>query len=236
MKPLSVLLIACGLSVLASHAAAQPPLPPEPREVVHFSASAEAQAVPEQLTLTLSSSREGADAAQVQRQLRASLEAALAVARASAEPGAMEVRTGSFSLQPRHDLDGRISTWQGTAELVLEGRDFERIGATVGRIQGLTVANVAYGLSRPQREALEARAQTQAIERFRTRAGEIARAFGFAGYALREVHVNSQEQGVPPRQRLLATSVRSAAAEAPLPLEAGRATVQVTVSGAVQLR
>jgi predicted secreted protein len=173
----------------------------------------------------------------VQEQLKAALEAALADARSTAQAGAMEVRSGNFSLVPRQGRDGRISGWQGTAEMVLSGRDFERIAAAAGRIQGLTVAGVAFGLSREQRERLETQAQAQGIERFRLRAGEVARAFGFSGYTLREVNVSSQELGAPPRPRFMAMEVRSSSAtEAPLPLEAGQATVQVTVSGSVQLK
>ena len=47
-----------------------------------------------------------------------------------AQPGQLEVRTGNFNLYPQHNREGRITGWQGTAELVLEGRDFALIGAT----------------------------------------------------------------------------------------------------------
>lgn len=235
MKPLPMILLAIGTCLAALTVNAQP-MPPVPRDVVNLSATAVVEAVQDQLTLSLSSSRDGTDPALVQEQLKTALDAALADARTTAQPGAMEVRTGHFSLQPRHGRDGRISAWQGTAELVLEGRDFERIGLAAGRIQGMTVASVVFGLSRLQRETLEAQAQAQAIERFRARAVEIARAFGFSAYALREVHVNSQDQGVVMRPRLMAAAVRSVSADTALPLEAGKASVQVTVSGAVQLR
>lgn len=98
------------------------------------------------------------------------------------------------------------------------------------------MAGVVFGLSREQRERLETQAQAQAIERFRARAGEIARAFGFTTYGLREVNLSSQEQGPAPRPRFMSLEMRSSAAEAPLPVEAGLATVQVTVSGSVQLK
>jgi predicted secreted protein len=100
----------------------------------------------------------------------------------------------------------------------------------------MTVASVVFGLSREQRERLESQARLQAIERFRTRAGEIARAFGFATYTLREVNIDSQEQGALIRPRLMAMEARSSVADAPLPVEAGMATVQVTVNGSVQLK
>lgn len=211
-------------------------LAPVPRDVVQFSASATVEARQDQLSVTLRSTREGSDPLLVQEQLKALLENALAEARTTAQPGAMEVRSGNFSLYPRTGRDGRISAWQGSAELVLSGRDFERIAGTAGRIQGLTVASVVFGLSRELRERLEQQAQTQAIERFRVRAGEIARAFGFGSYTLREVGINSQEQGGLIRPRFMAMEAKASVSEAPLPMEAGQAQVQVTVSGAVQLK
>lgn len=211
-------------------------LAPAPHNVVQLSASAVVEARQDLLSVTLRTSRDGSEPMLVQEQLKTTLEAGLAEARGAAKPGAMEVRSGSFSLVPRQGRDGRISGWQGTAELVLSGSDFERIASTAGRIQGLTVAGVVFGLSREQRERLETQAQAQAIERFRARAGEVARAFGFTAYTLREVNVSGQELGAPPRPRFMTLEVRSSASEAPLPLEAGLATVQVTVSGAVQLK
>src|SRR6218665_1188064 len=97
---------------------------PVPQNVVQLSASGVVEGPQDFLSLTLSTTREAPDAAAVQTQLKAAVDAALAEARKTAAPGQMEVRSGAFSLYPRHNKDGRISAWQGTAELVLEGRDF----------------------------------------------------------------------------------------------------------------
>lgn len=221
---------------------AQAQLGPIPRDVVQFTATATAtlEARQDQLSVTLRATREGSDPTVVQQQLKAVLDAALAEARPAAQPGsALEVRSGAFSLYPRGNRDGRISAWQGTAELVLSGNDLERIAALAGRIQGMAVAQTVFGLRREQRERLEqqAQAQAQAIERFRARAGEIARGFGFSSYSLREININSQELGGQIRPRFMATEAKvSMTADAPLPVEAGQAQVQVTVSGTVQLK
>lgn len=207
---------------------------PAPRNVVQLTASASLEVPQDWLQLTLSTSRDGADAQAVQTQLKTALDAALKEARAAAEPGSLQVRTGNFSLVPRRDRDGRLTGWQGTAELLLEGRDLARISSTAGRIQTLTVVQSTFSLSREQQARVESQVQAQAIERFKARAGEIARAFGYAGYGLREVTVSSNELS-PPRPRMMALAVSSAAAEA-LPVEAGQGTVQVTVSGTVQLQ
>ena len=146
------------------------------------------------------------------------------------------MRTGNFALYPRHNREGRISGWTGTAELILEGRDLARITQAAGRIQTMTLGGVSFGLSREQRTRVEGEAQAIAIERFKAKAAELAKGFGFSGYTLREVAVNANEPGFAPRMRMAAPEARMAAADASVPVEPGRSAVTVTVSGSVQLR
>ena len=207
-----------------------------PSNVVQLSASAMADAQQDVLSMSLSTTRDGSDAALVQSLLKVALDSALVEARKAAQPGQLEVRTGQFSLYPRQNRDGKQTGWQGSAELVLEGRDFGRIAATAGRLTSLTVSGVNFSLSREQLSRVENEVQAQAIERFRARAQEIARSCGFAGYTLGEVQVGNQEQGVLPRTRLMAMAPGVAMAEAPVPVEAGKTAVTVTVSGTVHLK
>ncbi|WP_326542350.1 SIMPL domain-containing protein [Pseudorhodoferax sp.] len=231
----SSLLLACLGAAILLPAHAQGVLP-VPQNVVQLSASGVVEVPQDFLSLTLSTTREAPDAATVQTQLKAAVDAALAEARKAAQPGQMEVRSGAFSLYPRHNKEGRISTWQGTAEIVLEGRDFGRISSTAGRVSALTVSQVAFSLSREERARVEAQAQTMAITQFKAKAGDIARGFGFSDYSLREVSVMADEGGMP-RPRAMAMQAKGAYADsAPVPVEAGKSTVTVTVSGGVQLR
>ncbi|MFC5497547.1 SIMPL domain-containing protein [Caenimonas terrae] len=227
------LIAAALLSICALGAMAQG-VPP-PQNVLQLSASGTVEVQQDLLSLTLTTSREGPDAATVQNQLKAALEAALTEARKAALPGQLDLRTGNFSLYPRYTRDQKISGWSGSAELVLEGRDFPRITATAGRIQTMTMGGVGFGLSREQRARVEGEAQAMAIERFKAKATELARGFGFSGYTLREVAVNSNDQGYP-RPRMMAMEMKAAQADAPVPVEAGKSSVVVTVSGSVQLR
>lgn len=207
------------------------------RNVVHLSASASVEVAQDQLSITLSTTREAADAQTLQQQLKQLLDAALGEARKVAAPGLLDVRTGNFSLYPRRGRDGRITGWQGGVELILEGRDFPRISAVAGRIQTLTLGQVKFGLSREEALRAESQVRATAIERFRTKANDIARGFGFGAYTLREISVNSDDANQPqPLQRMRLAMASSESAEAPVPVEAGRSTVTVTVSGTVQLR
>lgn len=209
----------------------------QPSNVVSLSASGFLEVSQDWLTISLNTTREGADAGAVQTQLKAALDAALAVARPAAQQQQMEVRTGQFSLHPRYGSNGKINGWQGTTELVLEGRDFSRISTTAGKIQTLTLGNVGFSLSRNAQRQLEADVQAQAIERFKARAAEVAKGFGFQGYTLREIDISSAEQeGVRPYPRPTAMQAKAAMADAPVAVEAGKSTVNITVSGSIQLR
>lgn len=227
------ILAGCALAAASLGLGAQT-LPP-PQNVLQLQASGTVEVQQDLLTLTLTTAREGTDPAVVQSQLKAAVDAALAEARRNAQPGQMDVRTGNFALYPRHNRDGKMSGWTGTAELVLEGRDFPRITQTAGRIQTMTMGGVQFGLSREQRARVESQAQATAIERFQAKAAELAKGFGFGGYTLREVAVNTNEPGFQPRFRMAAQEAR-VASDAPVPVEPGKAEVVVTVSGSVQLR
>src|SRR5512140_2151659 len=224
-----------GIALLAGSAWAAAQTPP-PQNVLQLSASGSVEVQQDLLTLSLNTTREGPEPQAVQGQLKVALDAALAEARKTALPGQMDARTGTFGLYPRYTRDGKISGWNGTAELVLEGRDFARITQKAARIQTLTVGAVSFGLSREQRAKVESEAQTAAIERFKAKAAELAKGFGFSGYSLREVAVNSNDQVFGPRPRMMAMEAKAGPAEMPVPVEAGKSTVTVTISGSVQLR
>jgi predicted secreted protein len=227
---------ACAVWMAAGAAAAQTVSIAPPQNVLQLSANSTVEVQQDLLSMTLSTTREAADAASVQTQLRTALDAALVEARKSAQPGQLDVRTGNFNLAPRYSREGKMTGWRGTASLVLEGRDFPRITQTAGRIGTLSIANVGFGLSREQQAKTETEAQSVAIGNFKQRADELAKNFGFGGYTLREVSVNAHLGG-PVQPRMMAMeAMAKAASDAPVPIEAGKATVVVNVSGSVQLK
>ena len=205
------------------------------QNVAQLSASAVVEVQQDLLSISMSTVRDGADAATVQNNLKLALEAALAEARKTAQLGLMDVRTGNFSLYPRYGKDGKINGWQGNTELVLEGRDFARITAAAGKIQTLSMGQVNFALSREARARVEGDAQAQAIERFKAKALEVSKGFGFSAYTLREVSINTNDQG-PVRPRMMAMEAKAATTDSPIPVEAGKSAVLVNVSGSVQMR
>lgn len=228
------LIAACALLACATSLFAQTPVVPV--NVAQLSATGTVEVQQDLLVITMNTTVSGQDGHVVQTQLKQALDAALAVARPVAQSGQFDVRTGNFSLYPRYDQNGKANGWQGTTELVLDGRDFSRITATAGKIKSLTLANISFGLSREQRAKMEDEAQAIAIERFKAKALEVSKGFGFSAYTLREVSISANDQGGQPRPRLMAAQARGDMAESAVPVEVGKTTVLITVSGSVQMR
>ena len=208
-----------------------------PQGVVRLASSASAEVTKDLLSVAFSTTREGADAGVIQTQLKQALDAALAEAKKVAKPGQLELQTGAFSLAPRYTNKGVVSGWQGSTELIVQGRDMQAIGQLSGRITTLTINRVGYDLSRELRKKTEGDISAQAIASFRAKAADYTKQFGYGSYMIREVEVNSNEVGQPHPGALMRIQAAPASmsADMALPVEAGKGVVSVNVNGTVQL-
>ena len=222
--------LVCAASLAAASDA------PTMQGVVRLASSASVEVTKDLLSVAFSTTREGADAATVQSQLKQALDAALNEAKKLAKPGQLEVQTGTFALSPRYTNKGVVNGWQGSTELIVEGHDMQAIGQLSGRITTLTINRVGYNLSRELREKSESEISAQAIASFRAKAADYAKQFGYTGYVIREVAVNSASEQPTPRPMMMQMRAAAApAADEALPVEPGKGTVSVNVSGTVQL-
>lgn len=252
-RPLRPALAATSLAGALALAVAAPALAqvapaavPMPEGVLSITASAQKDVVRDLVAITFSTTKEGTDARAVQAELQRALDAALAVARPAARPGQIDVQTGNFALVPRYARPAAttpnaptapaINGWTGTAELVVEGRDIAGIGALVPRITTLTVARVGQRLSREAVQAVEGELVAEAVARFRARATEYAKLFGFGGASVREVSVQTSDPGNGPMPMAMMRMQASPAADAALSVDPGKTQVSATVSGTVQMK
>ncbi len=233
-------LCAWPMLVWGGFAAAQPatqgPTSSIPSGVVSLSAVATVEVSKDLLTMVFSTTKEGADASAVQTALKQALEAALTEARRVSKPGQIDVQTGAFALSPRYTNKGVINGWQGTSELLVTGKDMAGIAQLAGRMGSMVVAQVQYDMSREVRERVEGDITAQAIARFRAKAAEMTKHFGYSTYAIREVSVTTNEPtaggGTLFRERLS----RARATDDAMPVEPGKGQVTVLVNGAVQMQ
>jgi predicted secreted protein len=210
----------------------------EPQQVLTLTATARQEVSQDWLTVVTRAQLDGKDPAAVQTQLNAIVQAALASLRPQQRPQQLEVRSGNLGIYPRHDAQGRLTTWQGQAELVIEGRDFAQVSQLAAGLARMNVAQATFSLSRDGRQQLETQVQSQAVQNFRQRAQALALDFGFAGYSLRQVSVSSVDRPEPVMQprMLMAEPAAASTAAAPLALAAGKEEVRITVSGSIVLR
>ena len=235
------LALAAGLVATLGAAPAQAqPAPAPPSGVLNLSTAASVEVTKDVLAVAFTVTREGSDAQAVQSGLKQALDAALVEARKIAKPGLVEVQTGNFSLYPRYSNPTKggqpaISGWQGTAELMVQGKDITAIAQLSGRIQSMTIARVGYTLSREAREKVEAEVSAQAIARWRAKAALMSQQFGYSGYVVREVNVATNDFQQPPVPMLMKSARASSMADEALPTEAGKGEVSATVSGSAQM-
>lgn len=228
-----------GAATLPAFAQAEAPR----NDLLTLSATATTEVSHDLLVLSFSTNKEGKDAATVQTQLKQALDAALAEARKVARPGQVDLQAGGLSVFPTYGqakaangvTRSVITGWQGSVQLTVQGKDMEAISRLAGQIQSLSIANVAYDLSREAREKVEAEIAGQAIANYKAKAASYAQQFGYRGYQIADVAVSGEGGMQVSYERAPRMKAMAMAADAPLPLEAGKAVVTMTVSGKVQM-
>jgi predicted secreted protein len=159
---------------------------------------------------------------------------ATALRQAQGSPG-VSAHTGTFSVYPATDHDGRISAWRGRTEVVLESRDFAAASKLAGKMNAtMQVGNVAFSLSPEARRSATSKLTGDGIAAFREQAEEAARAFGYTGYTIKQVSVGKEGPSRPVMAAMNAMGANSGGSM-PLPVAGGTSLVTVSVSGSVQM-
>ena len=202
--------------------------------VVTLETSATAEVPTDTLTITLFAEEQGPDPTDLAVKVNSRLEQALAKAKSTAE---VETRSGSYQTMPLYDRANQITGWRIRAELSLESRDFKAAGALAARLQpAMKLAAMVFSLSRAAREKAEATLVTEALTKFQDKAQGIAKALGFPGYTLGQIAVRSEGPIVQPlAYRGMTMAATADAAPPPVPIEGGKNSVTVAVSGSVIL-
>ena len=230
---LTVALLAPGVAAAqtpsqSAQAAARPELPQ-----LSLEAAASSDVAQDKVEITLAKEIEGADQAQLSDQLNKVLASTLATAKRNTK---VESRSGSYRVWANTDRNGKITGWRGRAELVLESKDFVAASTLAGELsQAMAVANINFSLSREAREAEEQRLLQEAAKAFGVRASSAAKAFGFGSYAVKTLDLSGSGTVYSPRPMMMRAASADAKMAEALPLEAGKATVTVSVRGTVEL-
>ena len=206
-------------------------------DVLDLESTVTSEVVPDLVVVNLAVVREGPEVPALTKAVNEAL--AKAFADAKAVPGIIAANAG-YSTTPRFDTRGSTSTragWTVTGAIVLKSKDFDALGTLVGKLsQTLQITGSGFEIS-PE---LRAREDAALIERgaraFQDKAAAATRAFGYAGYSIRQVNVGTAGQGGNGRVFAPMAQYSMAKSAAPLPVEAGQVTLSLSVNGSVQMR
>lgn len=209
---------------------------PPPADVLNIDATVTTDVAPDLAVVTLAIVREGADVAPLTKEVNEAL--AKAFADAKAVPGVIAAN-GGYTTSPRFDNRGPQNTrngWQVRATILLKSKDFGALGALVGKLsQSMQISGTGFDVSPELRQATTAALIGDGARAFGDKALATTRAFGYAGYAIREITVTGSGQTGGPRMMTMAVPAMERASAA-MPVESGQVTLSLTVNGSVQMR
>ena len=206
---------------------------PEVTDVLNLDTTVGKEITPDLAVMVLAIDREGADSAVLSREVNDIL--ARALAQAKAAPGIVAA-SGGYNSFPRQDSKGKRVGWQLHAEIVLKSRDFGALGQLAGKLASeMVVTGSNFEISPELRAAEESGLIERGVQAFRAKAMTAAQAFGYGGYRIREIHLGSAGQQPGPRPLAMRSMAREAGDSAGIPLESPRVSLNLSVSGAVQL-
>ena len=118
---LALLAISGAALTFSQAAAAQTVINQQPSGVLSLSAQSSAQVPQDVVNITLFYEQEAADPSSLTSTLNQRAESALREAKGV---DGVTAKSGSFTVYPSTDRDGKISAWRGRTEVVLESHDF----------------------------------------------------------------------------------------------------------------
>lgn len=218
----------CALLALCSFAAAADPLPPDGRPSIHMETTLSREVPEDTAHALLFAEITHASAADAQEQVSRIVSSALAKAKSVK---GVSVKTGRTSTYAVYDKDNHVVAWRVRSELALESKNVTELSQCVTTLtKTMSIANMWFSLSESARRKAQESMQGEAIAAFREKAGTIARQFGYARYSLADATVTDRTQG-----GVYPVVARMKAQEATVPMEAGKTTVTVAVSGTIKL-
>lgn len=205
---------------------------PQGYDQINLSASASSDVDNDVLTAILYFQKEGSDTSALSDEVNKNITAA--VQRAKQTPG-VKVQTLAYRSDPVYRQD-KLWGWRVRQSLRLECSDVAGLSALLGQLQAtLALESIGYAISPEKQKAAEDKLIAEALDAFQKRAELVTRQLGRSKYRLVQVDVNTGDAPIRPMMMRSAVMAMEAA-PAPPSLEAGTRTVQVKVSGTIELQ
>lgn len=199
-------------------------------ERINLSASASQQVENDTLVALLYAQREGPNAAKLADEVNQTVRWSVERARQTPQ---VKVQTLDYRTHPVYQKE-RLTGWRVRQSIRLESMDAKKLSGLLGQLQErLAVQSIDYTLSPSKLKEVENQLIEEAIKTFQQRADLIATRLKQPEYRL--VRMDVQTAGVHRPMPMGVRTMAEAAAEPPM-LEAGTQTVQVDISGTIELQ
>lgn len=223
---LAAALVGAAVAFAGVARAADPP--PATAPVVSLSASATLSVANDRVYAWLRAEVDHADPARAAADVNARM--ARALARAKAVPG-VDAATSGYSSYQIADKN-QPPRWRVAQTLTLEGADFAAMAALVSKLQvddALALSGMNFAVSPEARRRAEDALMQQAIKAWQARAQNAANSFGFQGWRMGKVSIQTGDFARP--APMFRQSSAMAASAPPISVEAGNTDVTVSVAG-----
>ncbi|UTH74599.1 SIMPL domain-containing protein [Chromobacterium sp. IIBBL 290-4] len=202
---------------------------------LNLSANAQREVANDQISASLYVQQSNSQAAVLADKLNKITANGLAIGR---NYGKVQLSTGSYNTWPSYDKNGKISGWQGRAEINLKSRDFAQAAELIAKLQQtMLLEGVQFGVSDEARRAAEQSMIPEAIANLKQQAEVAAKALDKSVVDIRQLDIGQQNHSFRPPVMMMKAAAAPAAESVSQPdLQPGQSQLQLQVSGKVELK
>lgn len=201
---------------------------------VQLSASASRDVENDTMTATLFTQEEGARSRDLADKVNKVIRWAVSE---SKEVDGIKVKTDAYSTSPIYHKSN-ITGWRVRQSIQLESQDMAALSDLIGHLQSsVKLQGIGFTVSIDKREEVEDELIKEALAAFKSRASLISGEMSHSTYQLVNLNVNTSSPRQPYMARGMKMEMMAMAADAAPPaIEAGEATLSVSVNGSIELR
>jgi predicted secreted protein len=196
---------------------------------VHLSASAQTQIENDTVIATLYAQEEGSDAIQLAGLVNKRINEAVELVK---QHDAIKLQTNNYSTSPVYHKN-KITGWRVRQSIRLESQDMTLMSGVLGDLQKtLALEGINFAVSPGLKNSTDDELIGEALKVFEKRATNITQQLGRKNYRIVDINVSTSVNPYARRNYEIAVMASKVAAPS---IEGGEQTVQVTISGQVEL-
>ncbi|MFT6916863.1 MAG: putative secreted protein [Motiliproteus sp.] len=195
-----------------------------------LSASAEDEIDNDLMKVTLTASHQALQTFEASNVVNSQMAEALGILKTTKN---VQYQTGNYHTQPVYQ-NQQIVGWKASQNLELKSADVNQLSDILGVLQKeLKISSINFDISQAVRKKVENLLSIEVLNRFKERAALVQETMGAVRYKVVSLNLNSGSQR-PSFGRTLMRSEMASVSSAPA-IESGKGTINVEVSGQIQL-